>query len=95
MTIVYFQPEKTLPSSLVMNADSGIREIFLLWNPQFWALQCRIQLKEYLIAPTIGICNPSFTDKESGIQYLESRVHGWKSRIQDCLGFPYIMPIVD
>ena len=35
MTIVYFQPEKTLPSSLVMNADSGIREIFLLWNPQF------------------------------------------------------------
>ena len=57
MTIVYFQPEITLPSSHVMNADSGIREIFLLWNPQFWALQCRIQLKEYLIAPTIGICN--------------------------------------
>ena len=95
MTIVYFQPEITLPSSHVTNADSGIREIFLLWNPQFWALQRRIQLKEYLIAPTIGICNPSFTDKESGIQYLESRVHDWKSRIQDCLGFPYIMPIVD
>ena len=32
---------------------------------------------------TIGIRNQSSSDKESGI-------HGVESRIQDCLGFPYI-----
>ena len=46
MTIVYLEPEITLLSSHVMNADSGIREIFFLWNQQFWALESRIQLKE-------------------------------------------------
>ena len=35
-----------------------------------------------------GIRNP--TDKESGIQYFESEIHGAESRIQDCLGFPYM-----
>ena len=35
-----------------------------------------------------GIRNP--TDKESGIQYFESEIHGEESRTQDCLGFPYM-----
>ena len=35
-----------------------------------------------------GIRNP--TDKESRIQYFESEIHGAESRIQDCLGFPYM-----
>ena len=39
--------------------------------------------------PAVGIWNVSSTDKESGIQYLESGIHGVESRIQDCLGFPY------
>ena len=26
---------------------------------------------------------------EAEIQYLESRIHSVKTRIQDCLGFPY------
>ena len=34
----------------------------------------------------IRIQNPSSTDKESGIQYLESGIHGVESRIRDCLG---------
>ena len=39
----------------------------------------------------IEIRNPSYTGKESEIQYLESRIHSVESRIQDCLAFPYIM----
>ena len=34
--------------------------------------------------------NPSFTEKESEIQYLESEIHWAESKIQDCLGFPYM-----
>ena len=34
--------------------------------------------------------NPSFTEKESEIQYLESEIHWAESRIQDCPGFPYM-----
>ena len=63
---------------------------FCLWNPEPWTLKCRKQLKESRIPVTIGIRDPSFTDKESGIQYLESGIHGDESVIQDCLGFPYI-----
>ena len=40
-----------------------------------------------------GIRNPSTTDKEStGIQYLESGIHGVESRVQieDCLRFPHM-----
>ena len=44
-------------------------------------MESGIQLKESGILLTIGIQNPSSTDKESEIQNLESR-------IQDCLGFP-------
>ena len=38
----------------------------------------------------IGIQNPSSTDRKSGIQELESRIHGVESRIQDYLGFLYM-----
>lgn len=38
---------------------------------------------------TIDIRNPSFMDKESGIQYRKSGIHGVETRIQDSLGFPY------
>ena len=41
-----------------------------------------IQLKESGIPLTIGIRNPSSTDKESGIYSLESRIQG-------CLRLPY------
>ena len=37
-----------------------------------------------------GIRNASSTDKEFGIQHLESEIQGIESRIQDCLGFPYM-----
>ena len=53
---------------------------FFLWNPESWALESGIQLKECGILLTIGIQDTSSTDKESEIQNLESR-------IQDCLGF--------
>ena len=35
-----------------------------LWNPESWALESRIQLKESGIPPMIGIQNPNFTDKD-------------------------------
>ena len=34
-----------------------------LWNPEFWVLESGIQLKESEILLTIGIQNPSSTDK--------------------------------
>ena len=36
---------------------------FCSWNHQSWALESGIQLKESGIPPTIGIRNPSSTDK--------------------------------
>ena len=54
-----------------------------LWNPESWALDSGIQLKESGILMTIGIQNPSSTDKQSGFQCLESR-------IQDYLECPYM-----
>ena len=56
-------------------------------------MESGIQLKESGIPLTIGVRNPSATDKEStGIQYLESGIHGVESRVQieDCLRFPYM-----
>lgn len=44
--------------------------------PESWALGSGIQLKETGISPTVGIRNPSRSnDKESGNQYLESKIH--------------------
>ena len=73
------------------NVCRGIRNPanFCLWNPGSWALESGIQFKESGILLTIGIQNPSSTDKDSRIQYLESGIQDVESRIQDCLGFPY------
>ena len=75
-----------LVESGIRNPESGKSE---LWNPESWALENGIQLKESGIPLTIGIRNPSSTDKESRIQYLKFRIHSMESRIQDCLGLPY------
>ena len=52
------------------------------------AFESRVQLKESEILLMIGIWNSVSTNKESGIEYLESGIHRMKSRIQDCLGLP-------
>ena len=63
---------------------------FCHWNLESWTLESGIQLKESGILSTIEIRNPSPTEKESRIDYLESGIHGVEPRIQTCLGFPYI-----
>ena len=68
------------------NPNSGLRETFAcgMWNVESLNLESGIQLKESGIPLTIRIQNPSTTDKESGIQCLESA-------FQDCLvKFPYM-----
>ena len=64
--------------------DSGIRNLgnFCLWNPESFTLEFGIQLKESGIPLTIGIRNPSSTDK---VINPESGIHGVKSTIQDYL----------
>ena len=42
-----------------------------------WALKSGIQLKESVIPLTIGIRNPSVTDKEPGLQLLEPESTAW------------------
>ena len=77
------------------NFVCGIRNQgkFWLWNPESWALESGIQLKESGILLTIVIQNPRSTCStdmtKTGIQYLESRIQGVESRIQDCHGSPY------
>ena len=56
-----------------------------MWNPESWALGYGIQFKKSGIPPTIGIWDPSSTDKaKSGIQFLKVRIHSMEFRIQDC-----------
>ena len=50
---------------------------------KFLLVESGIQLKESRIPLKVGIRNPSSTDKQSGI-------HAVESRIQDCLGLPYM-----
>ena len=52
-------------------------------------LESGIQFKEFGIPLTIEIRNPSSTDKESVIQYLESGIHGVASEPR-LFGFPYM-----
>ena len=59
------------------------------WNQKSWNFKSVIQLKESRSPLAIGIWNPSFTDKESVIHYLESGIRNLESRILDCLVFPY------
>ena len=60
------------------------------WNQKSWNFKSVIQLKESRSPLAIGTgWNPSFTDKESVIHYLESGIRNLESRILDCLVFPY------
>ena len=65
---------------------------FCLWNLKSWALESEVQLKESGIPLNIGIQNPSstFPLTKTGIQCLQSGIQGVESRIQDCLGLPYL-----
>ena len=67
-----------------------------LCNLESWALGSGIKLKASWIPLTIGIRNPSSTDKESWIQYVKSRIHcvepgihSVEFGIQTSLGFRY------
>ena len=74
-------------------SEFGILENFWIQNPEIFAtLVSGIQLKESGILLTIRIRNRQvpLTKYSVGIQYLESEIHGLESRIQDCLGFPYM-----
>ena len=65
--------------------ESGIQKIFCGYNPESWALESRIQLKESIILPAIGIWIQVPLTRNP-----ESRVFNSESTIQDCLGLPYI-----
>ena len=82
-----------LSLQLLLAPCKGIRNAgkFCLWNPESWTLESVIPLKESGILLTIGIGQPRSTDKESGFWCLESGIHSVESRIQDCLGLPYIV----
>ena len=54
---------------------------FLLWNPESWALESGIQLKESGIPVTFGIRNPSSTSKIRNL-VPKSGIHGVEFRIQ-------------
>ena len=76
-----FKNTSPLPELAIKgNPDFEIWEIFFggiqsfrLWNPDSWALESRMQLKESGVPLTIGLWIPSSIDKESGIPYLESK----------------------
>ena len=73
-----------------LDRSNGIREIYAgcirnvrkfgLWNLESWVLESGIQLKEFEIQVLLT---------NTGIQYLESRIHSVESRIEDC-PFPYM-----
>ena len=66
-------------NSCFWNPKSGK---FVLVELKSWALDSEIQLKIPGIPQTIGIRNPSSSDKESRIQYLEPGIQDVESRIQ-------------
>ena len=90
-----FRSKKRIPDSVIReffylrNLES---RIVCLRNPESWTLKIEIlnSAQESGNPLQIGIRNPRSSDKESGIQYLKSRIHGVESRIQDFLGFPFI-----
>ena len=71
--------------------ESGFRNPWnvCLWNLESWALECGIKLNESGILLRIGIQSNVQLEK-TGIWCLESGIHDVESRIQDCLGFPYM-----
>ena len=86
---------------LPVRQNTGIREVFAcgireIWNQRnvflletgILSFEIRNTTQEIRIPLTNGIQNPSSADKDSGIHYLESGIHGVESRIQDCPTFP-------
>ena len=67
----------------------GNREIFVrrIMNPGLWNPEYSSRNPESGIILTIEIQNQVPLTK-TGIQYLESGIHGVEYRIQDCLGYP-------
>ena len=79
------------PCKVIRLLESGK---FCLWNPNSTVefVLVELEIPDLRIRNSAQeIRNPSYTGKESEIQYLESRIHSVESRIQDCLAFPYIM----
>ena len=74
-TQVYFSWVAEKTKGMTHGRESGFRNAANLYhgirNPESWYLESGILLKESWIPLTTGIRNPSFTVKESGIQYLE------------------------
>ena len=86
MPLLNFAPSKEIripESGKFLFVESGIRE-----NQESWVLESGIELRESGIPVTIGIQNPSSTDKYWNP--VQSGIHGVESRIQDCPGFPYM-----
>ena len=67
-----------------MKGNQGYEKILL-------ALKSGIQLKESGIPQTIGYHNPISSAGKDWNPVLESGIQGVEFRIQDCLGFPYIV----
>ena len=77
---------------------------FCLWNPEsrkllfvewgilgFGKRNTAQGIRNQIMIAIAGIHSTTSNDKESGIQYLESGIHGVESRIPDCLGFHYYL----
>ena len=68
------------------NSDQDTGKFFLLESEIreiSWALESGIQLKESEIQLAIRVRNPSSTDIKSGIECLESGIHGVEPKILD------------
>ena len=82
----YLRSSSTSPN---VSRESGFwnPRNFCLWNPESWASESRIQLRNRTKSHLGSIIQVPLT--KAGIQYLESRIPGVESRMQDCLRFPY------
>ena len=69
---------------------ASCKEIQIPESKKFLLVESGIQLKQFGIPQKIGNRNLSSIDKDRGIQWPESGIHGVEPRIQDCPGFPYM-----
>ena len=86
----------TIYNKMLTKASAHVRESgfwnpwnFCLCNLESWVLECGVQLNESGILLRIGVQSKVPLEK-TGKKCLESGIHGLESRIQDCLGFPYM-----
>ena len=86
----------TIYNKMLTKASAHVRESgfwnpwnFCLWNLESWVLECGVQPNESGILLRIGVQSKVPLEK-TGKKCLESGIHGLESRIQDCLGFPYM-----